>query len=207
MPMYFDHFAYAARDLDALSAHFEGLTGVTPRAGGRHPGLGTRNALAGLSPQVYLELMATDPTQALVGNMGEKVYALTEPRLLFYMLTGRPLEQVRDALQAHGIGCHLFDASRQTPDGGTLRWRLLLAHDNPYGMLIPNAIDWLDSVHPASFAVPGCTFDSFEIGHPQPDKLNAVLADLHAGFSAQRADRAYMRLRILTPQGPLLLLN
>lgn len=207
MPLNFDHFVYAARDLDPLVDRFRALSGVAAGTGGRHPGLGTRNALASLGGRVYLELMATDPQQSVEGTWGAPLLQFDSPRLFFYMLTGAPLEGLRDCFAAHGIACRLFDASRQKPDGSTLRWRLLLPESNPWGMLLPNAIDWLDSAHPAASSTPGCRFQDFEIGHPQADGLNAILADLGADFRARRTDRPSMRLRLGTPAGPLELLN
>jgi len=42
---------------------FEALTGVTPRYGSAHHGLGTHNALVSLGNGVYIELLAVDPQQ------------------------------------------------------------------------------------------------------------------------------------------------
>jgi Glyoxalase-like domain len=200
-----DHFIYAGCDLDSMIAAFASLTGTTPAKGGRHPGLGTMNALASLGPDVYFELLAVDPSQSQEGNMGGRIAALAYPRLFAYMLKGRELESVRQALLEHGITADLFDASRNTLDGKTLRWRLLVPHDNPLGDFVPKCIDWLDSVHPATTSVPGCTFESFEMGHPQADRLRSLLAALGAKLSVERADRPYFRLRIRTPNGPLVL--
>lgn len=205
--MHFDHFAYAGRDLDALVERFERLSGVRPQFGGRHPGRGTMNALASLGGEVYLELLALDPSQS--GGQGPKgrgIAKLTQPCLFFYMLKSSRLDDARDTMRRHGIAAELSDASRQTPDGGTLRWRLLVpADDNPFGSMTPNCIDWLDSVHPATTSIAGCSFASFEMGHPEPEPLRALLADLGAEVTVHRADRPFMRLAIRTPNGPLLL--
>lgn len=204
--MRFDHFAYAGRDLDVLIERFERLSGVRPRPGGRHPGRGTMNALASLGGEVYLELLALDPSQNGQGDTGRRIETLAQPCLFFYMLRGSRLEDARDTMRRHGIEADLFDASRQTPDGRMLRWRLLVPKaDNPCGMLTPNCIDWLDSVHPATTSIAGCTFEAFELGHPEPEKLRALLADLGAEITLHRADRPFMRLAIRTPKGPLLL--
>lgn len=203
MPARLDHVIYAGRDLDALVASFAALTGVTPKRGGRHPGLGTHNALASLGDEVYFELLAVDPEQKsrLAGTLGGRIDALPAPRLFAYMLKSADLEGRQRVLERHGIGSDLFDASRHTPDGGTLRWRLLVPRENRFGDLVPKFIDWLDTVHPAATSVRGCTFESFEIGHPESTALNALLAELGADAVAERASQPCLRLRLQTPRG------
>lgn len=198
-----DHFIYAGCDLDSMMARFELLSGVAPGRGGRHPGLGTRNALASLGPDVYFELLAVDPEQTLDGNMGGRIQALPFPRLFAYMLKGQDLERHRAVLADNGIEADLFDASRATPDGQTLRWRLLVPKENPLGDFVPKFIDWLDTPHPATSSVAGCRFVSFEIGHPDADRLGDLLKALGADLDVQLADRPCFRLRIETPRGPL----
>ncbi len=203
MPVRLDHFIYAGRDLDALIVAFAGLTGVTPARGGRHPGLGTRNALASLGDDVYFELLATDPEQkaSLAGTLGGRIEALPAPRLLAYMLRSDDLEDQQRVLERCGIESDLFDASRNTPDGGTLRWRLLVPRDNAFGDFVPKFIDWLDTVHPATTSVRGCNFESFEMGHPESTALNSLLAELGAGVVAERASQPCLRVRMQTPRG------
>lgn len=202
-----DHFIYAGRDLDAMSAQFEQMTGVAPGRGGRHPGMGTHNALASLGGDVYFELLAIDPTQKdnLQGTMGARIDALPSPRLFAYMLKGQDLAQQQKVLASHGISADLFDASRNTPDGRTLKWRLLVPHDNPFGDFVPKFIDWLDTPHPATTSKPGCTFESFEIGHPQATPLRSLLTELGASVPVVTSDRAYFRLSIGSAKGRVVL--
>jgi len=202
MSLTLDHFIYAGRDLDALSQQFEQMTGVTPGKGGRHPGLGTRNALASLGKNIYLELLAADPQQnaQLEGSMGGRITAMDEPRLLAYMLRGNELERQHEVLKRHGIAADLFDASRDTLDGKTLKWRLLVPHAHPLGDFIPKFIDWKDTTHPSTTSVPGCSFDDFELGHPESDTLNALLKELNSDLQVQHSNEPYFRLRIRTPK-------
>ena len=204
-----DHFIYAGRDLDAMSAHFEQITGVTPGRGGRHPGMGTHNALLSLGSDIYFELLAVDPTQKdkLAGTMGARIDALPSPRMFAYMLKGQDLAQQQTVLSRHGITADLFDASRTTPDGRVLKWRLLVPHDNPFGDFVPKFIDWLDTPHPSATAKPGCTFESFEIGHPQSAALKRLLIELGASVQVDASDRAHFRLRIASPKGPVVLVE
>ena len=205
MAVTLDHFIYAGRDLDALSAEFARLTGVAPGRGGRHPGWGTHNALASLGRDVYFELLAVDPTQKdhLEGTMGGRVDALTSPRLFAYMLKTEDLGERQKVLATHGIAADLFDMSRTTPDGQTLKWRLLVPHANPLGDFVPKFIDWLDTPHPSTTSPAGCTFESFVIGHPEAERLRALLAALDASVPIETSDRPHFRLRIGTPNGPV----
>ena len=202
-----DHFIYAGRDLDAMSVQFEQMTGVEPGRGGRHPGMGTHNALFSLGSDIYFELLAVDPSQKdkLQGTMGARIDALPSPRLFAYMLKGQDLAEQQKVLAKHSITADLFDASRTTPDGRTLKWRLLVPHDNPLGDFVPKFIDWLDTPHPSSTSKPGCTFESFEIGHPESEVLKGLLNDLGADISVETSDRAHFRLRFASPKGPVVL--
>ena len=205
MTLRLDHFICGGRDLDAMMTTFQSLTGVAAGRGGRHPGLGTHNALASLGDDVYFELLAVDPTQrdSLAGTMGGRIDAFAAPRLFAYMMKGEALERQHEVLKRHGIAADLFDASRTTTDGRTLRWRLLVPHDNPFGDCVPKFIDWKDTVHPATTSAPGCRFESFELGHPEAERLNTLLGELGAGLKAERTDQPWFKLRMQTPKGPL----
>lgn len=200
-----DHFIYAGRDLEPMRAGFEALTGVAANLGGRHPGLGTRNALASLGDSVYFELLAADHEQRLEDNMGGRIKEFEVPRLLAYMIKAQDLESIQQILDRHGVSSDLFDAQRKTPEGGVLRWRLLVPRDNPFGDHVPKFIDWLDTTHPATSSVSGCTFEFFRIGHPQAEALGKLLAELDCEIELARSDRPYLQLGISSPRGPVVL--
>jgi len=201
----FDHFIYAARDLEPMCRAFEDFSGVKPGAGGSHPGLGTRNALASLGDSVYLELLATDPAQPAGGALADPIKAFTIPRLFSYMVRAGDLEVVQQRLAAHGIESDLFGASRAAPDGSTLRWRLLFPRQHRFGELVPRFIDWMDTRHPATTSVRGCRFESFEVGHSDAPALAGLLRDLDTDIRVQTAEQPYLRLTIGTPRGSVVL--
>lgn len=205
MPCQLDHFMYAGADLDSLIATFQSLSGVKAVYGGTHPGLGTRNALASLGKDRYLELIAPDPAQNLAGTYGEPFPALAKPRIFAYVVKATNLERIHKTLRNAGIESDLLEASRVPPGGGTLRWGLVLPGLNPFGEYFPKFIDWKDATHPALTSVPGCTFDSFEIGHPESERLGELFRVLDVAISLVRADRPCFRARIKTPKGALVL--
>jgi hypothetical protein len=200
-----DHFMYAASDLDAAIERFAALSGVTAGRGGNHPGMGTCNALAAFAGDTYLELIAPDRAQTLENNYGAIFATLAQPQIFTYIVKGRDLEALQATLAKAGIEADLFDASRATPEGTTLRWRLLIPKANPFGEFAPKFIDWLDTPHPSTTSVPGCTLEGFEIGHPEADRLGALLRSLDVEMTVRRADRPYFLAQLGTPNGPLTL--
>ena len=206
MPNRLDHILYAGADRDEMIERFEALTGVRADIGGVHPGLGSRNALMSLGPDCYFELIAPDPAQDIPGSMGDGFKAFRTPRVFAYMIRASDLEHIQTELKAEGIGSDLFAASRQTPAGRTLRWRLLMPHSNPYGNCLPKFIDWLDTRPlPGQTTVSGCSLIDFQVGHPEADRLAALIKRIDVEIELNRADRPCLRARLMTPRGPLIL--
>ena len=86
----FDHIVIAAPDLAQAKLEFEELTGVPPADGGPHIGLGTRNALVSFGADCYLEIIAPDPEQTLVGTFGARLAQLDALTLLHWAVRTRP---------------------------------------------------------------------------------------------------------------------
>ncbi len=199
-----DHLIYTGPDLDGAIAHFETLTGITPGKGGVHPGLGTRNALLSLGDDHYFELLCPDPEQELEGTHGGMFIKLPAPTIWAYMLKGQDFDKILATLGKAGIEADVIDASRTTPAGETLTWRLLLPKESPFGDFVPKFIDWMDSPHPSASATKGCSLISFEIGHPKSNELGALLEDLESDIPVFPADRPLFLARLATPNGEVI---
>lgn len=205
MPFRLDHLLYAGPDLVAMMAHFEALTGVKPGIGGVHPGLGTRNALVSLGPDTYFELIAPDPEQDVPGSFGDRFKALSSPRMFACMVRADGLEHMAEILKFEGIEADLVEASRATPSGALIRWRLLMPRANPFGECLPKFIDWTDTKHPGLTTVQGCSMLDYQIGHPDAVRLKSILASLDVDLDVAIADRPCHRARLRTPNGVVIL--
>ena len=146
-----DHLVWGGRSLTQEIERLEQLTGVRPVPGGRHPNEGTHNALLGLGPAMYLELIAPDPDQAPPSRpRWFGLDALTAPRLVTWAAKSADLEEQADAARAQGLILGgVRSGRRELANGESLSWRLTYP-DMSYGAgLIPFLIDWGESRHPA----------------------------------------------------------
>jgi hypothetical protein len=119
-----DHLVYAVPDLVAGVAAFAERTGVTPMAGGSHPG-GTANYLAGLGPTAYLEIIGPDPAAAPGRRpRAAGLESLTEPRLATWAVRADDIEATVRQAREHGHDPgDVRPLSRRTPGGTLLEWR------------------------------------------------------------------------------------
>ena len=174
-PARMDHLLFACSDLDAGIRWFEATTGVAPEFGGVHTGRGTHNALVslgthtagapGVSPNVYLELIAPDPAQAGEAG-GERLkgdarydFSFTKAgnggRLAHWAASTDTLAEHQRAATADGatdwpLG-EPFQMERKTPTGETLVWSLAVPPSDlasSGGGVLPFLIDW-EGVVPA----------------------------------------------------------
>lgn len=170
--MRFDHLVIAARDLDRLVDWFTERTGVTPTPGGAHVGLGTRNALVGLGPTSYIELVAIDTEQPEpagprpfgIDELGDRIVVATSAVAVDDL--DAAVAEVRAAGLDGGVPMAM---SRRRPDGVLLEWRLAVPSDPVQGGVVPFSIEWGASTpHPAASLEHGLTLRSVSVVHPDP---------------------------------------
>lgn len=194
---------YACRDLDRAVAAVEDLLGVPAVPGGRHPGKGTRNALVGLGPGTYLEIVGADPEQPEPeGGRWFQVDRLDTPRLVTWCATGGSLADTHAAAARAGIPLGDISAGgRRRPDGRQLRWEVTDPGADREGGIIPFFIDWLDSPHPSLELQGGCRLLQLRGGHPRAADLRPGIRALGLHLLLETAETPFLAARIATPQG------
>lgn len=196
-----DHLLWASPDLDEGTAAIAALTGVTPASGGSHPGFGTRNSLLSLG-STYLEIIAPDPSQELAGNRGGRIAALAGPGLLTFAVRTPDLACFAEAAARAGLSVSdPTPMSRTRPDGLRLAWAVQHARSEAYPDLVPFAIDWMGSPHPAGTTPAGCRLLELVVLHPDPEPLVALYAALGLAISVERASRPGLSASLATPRG------
>jgi len=169
-----DHLVLAVPDLDAAVPALAAQLGAEPEPGGVHPGWGTRNALVGLGPHAYLEIVGPDPEQ----DVAERAFGVAEivrPTLVAWAVRPGPEEAFDDLVAAAGDRLGPVRAmSRRRADGRQLHWRLTLPVPGP----MPFLIDWGSTAHPAVALRPVAQLESLRLSYTEPDALAAGLRAL-----------------------------
>ncbi|TAM60318.1 hypothetical protein EPN52_05470 [bacterium] len=140
----FDHVAIAVPDLDAAVAAYRGF-GFDVRPGGRHPGLGTENAIIrfGLT---YVELLSVcDEQEAL--SSGESGRVLVEHLrrgggLAGFVVAGIEINAQGAGLRKLGLQAELLHMSRARPDGSSFAWRIVAPANVQWCRPWPFLIEW-----------------------------------------------------------------
>lgn len=201
MQMDIDHIILGVNDLHRGVDWLEERTGVRAVFGGIHPGHGTRNAVLGLGPMRYLEILAPDPQQS-APTWFTQISGMSEPKLITWSVHTSDLDSLARNASAAGF---LIDGprhgARTLPDGKAVSWRMFQLRDT-YGGLLPFFIEWgPGSVHPSTHAVAGCRLESFGLESPAPQELSRACQVLSVAASVGRGEKPLLRARMVTPRG------
>jgi hypothetical protein len=196
-----DHLVYAVPSLPAAIADVADRFGVRARAGGKHVGLGTHNALLALGPRTYLEIIAPDPGQpepSLPRPFG--LDRVSHGRLAGWALACDDIDTAVAGARSQGYDPgDVINGRRVNPAGTALRWRM--TSSQTAGGLAPFLISWGETEHPAASAPRGLTLEACCIEHPDPDSLAPLLTALGADVEIKRAAAAALIARLSGPNG------
>jgi len=175
-----DHLVYATPDVETTAAALAARLGVPATHGGRHPGRGTYNALFGLGPGSYLEVIGPDPGQpAPAGPRWFGIDSLAEPRLVTWAAKAAGLEHWVAAAALRGVRLGpVMARSRVRPDGKWLQWQLTDPGKWIAGGIVPFFIDWGDGSHPADDLPPGLELAELRAEHPDAAQVERMLVAL-----------------------------
>jgi hypothetical protein len=199
-----DHLVFAAPDLDGAIAQVEARLGVRASAGGRHPGAGTRNALAALGPDAYLEIIAPDPEQP--PPPFERLFGidrLAAPRLVAWAARASgDLASFAVAARERGVALgDVAEGRRKRADGVVLEWRFTDPRVVVAGGIVPFFIDWRGSPHPSLSASAGLSLVELRAEHPEPRRVAGMMRALGLDVPVLAAARPALVAAIAGPRG------
>jgi hypothetical protein len=205
-----DHLLFAGEDLDVLVNDVFMEAGVRAVAGGKHAGQGTHNALMGLGPGRYLELMAQDPEgdDDGAGAYRRSIAYLREPALHTWCARTDDMGVLVRRASGAGLSVVTSEGGRVLPDGTPLRWTLAALEGHPYDGLVPFFIDWRGSPHPSRGLPANLRLTRLTLEHPRADELTRLLRDLGGpvpDVEATTAPRPRIRADFVAPNGPFAL--
>lgn len=194
-----DHFVYACPDLDRAVAEVEATVGVRAVAGGRHPDLGTANALLSLGPATYLELIGPDPSAGPRDEFPYGLHTLARPALRAWAVAPDDFDEAIARLET--IGEDLGPARRarrETTDGRELSWRMTPAGGDADVEIRPFLIEWGETPHPAVSSPAGLSLRRLVVSSPEVSRLQRLFATLGLDIEVQEALRPGLRVVIAT---------
>ncbi len=201
-----DHLVYATADLEKTVSDLERLLGISATPGGRHPGRGTRNALLGIGPTSYLEIVGPDEEQESSSPLWFGIGELTQARLVTWAAKASNLQQVIRRAASAGLRLGpITSGSRQRPDGVRLSWQFTEPVQDQESGILPFFIDWHDSPHPATTAVRGITMTAFRAEHPDPERVERQLRALGLNLDVEFGAVPVLIATLQTPSGEIML--
>jgi len=173
-----DHITVTAPSLAHGTAFVRRALGVDMQPGGEHPRMGTHNLLLRLGDGLFLEVIAVNPDAPQPTRPRwfalDTLQAHAEPRLSTWVARTDDIQRA-SAAAPEALG-PIEPITR-----GTLQWLITIPADGslPLGGGAPALIEWQTPVHPASgLQDAGCSLQRFEVFHPEPDRIGALLAAL-----------------------------
>lgn len=168
-----DHLVLTCLRLADGVQFIEERLGTRPIPGGKHPRMGTHNALLRIGDKAYLEVLAPDPGVPTPSRPRWFGLDLLDPNA--------PPRLATWVARTSELATSLFPVEEMSR--GELRWRLTVPPDGRIleNGVVPYLIDWETSPHPvATLPASGCQLLSLELAHPKRE----VVADLRTHLGA-----------------------
>jgi hypothetical protein len=198
-----DHLVYSVPDLGAAVAELEQRLGVAATPGGRHAGQGTCNAVLGLGPTMYLEILGPDPEQPKPTQprwLG--VDDVDTPRIVTWVATGSPLQALAADAQHNGVPLgRVLHGGRKRPDGVEITWQVTDPRQVVADGLVPFFIDWGDTPHPAQSAAQGVQLTALRGEHPDVQEVRDMLGKLGLELPVRHGPAPALIAMLSTPLG------
>lgn len=195
-----DHLIVGSQDLTEAIDWFENLTGVRAAFGGKHPGMGTHNALASLGDGAYLELLAIDPDQD-GGLFASVLDGLETPELIAWAAGCNDSTAASEGFTSANIGSTIVPMTRESPDGALLSWEVILPTKPPLGT--PFLIDWMQTKHPSSTTPSGIEITEFVIMTPDVSLLTDISQGLDGDWTISQGPFNSLNATMNTPKGEI----
>jgi hypothetical protein len=201
-----DHLVYASPDLEATIASLRSLWGIELVEGGPHLGRGTRNYLAGLGNETYLEVIGPDPDQPTPkAPRPFGVDDIEQARLVTWC--SRPRRALADVIRSVGdVGFDMGSVtamSRQRPDGKLLEWELTIRPGPPHP-IVPFCISWGATEHPTLSLTHTTVLAELVLVDTEPAPFNRILAEIGEPIRVADGCRSIAAL-LQTPRGEFVL--
>lgn len=183
-----DHLVYAVPSLASGMLEIQEKLGGVPVFGGRHPGMGTHNAILRIGPKMYLEIIAPDPKQQIAGPLWFGIEKLQTSKLVAWAYRTVKLEDIIEQVLMLGlVEGPIISGSRITQDGRILSWRFTDPRPLPLGGVAPFFIDWGDSPHPIENLPETVSLYALEATHPEPGKVEPILQNIGVSMKVEQA--------------------
>jgi len=197
-----DHFLWGCSNLKEGIRIFKEKTGVEAVIGGKHPGVGTHNALVSLGDKVYLEIIAPDPEANSLVEDYAFLKELKSPSLFYWAAHTENIDNLLQLITKSGKpNSGINEGSRKKPDGTLLKWKALSLESKQDGLL-PFFIQWdKQSKHPAQESPKGCTIDSYWLESPAAVALGKDFTQLGIKMPLQYGKKDVLHLKLNTPKG------
>lgn len=201
-----DHIVLVVPNLSQGIAYLQDLTGVLCTTGGKHPQFGTHNALLKIGKEIYLEVLAPDPSNPKTEKRWMGVDLIQEPRITRLALKSRNIDQEAALLAAHKTGHgKIQKGKRQKPDGTLLEWMLTCPLATPEIEALPFLIDWGNSAHPVTGMKADCNLKDITLFSPESSSIQDLYGQLGQSITVFSGTENKIQLTLETPKGILTL--